>query len=480
MSLVAEQRPRSVAVDIVLVLTQIAGVLVVLGAAWLVWIRPGPMTWGFFVYVLYFNPGFSSQFAAWLQQWPPALLAQNVLSCILQAAGYTGLLVFALRAPVDRTEGRWRSVERALPALGLVFLAIELMSLGSLFGFRTEFAMRSALLVGFAVSAAAIAILLARRRSLSPRDYQRIRWVIWGCLIGLPANLFGELWQETSLPNSLFGAGLATEDVTGLFYLVNGVLCLFVVEAVRRPTVVSVWVPLRRTTVVALLLSLPAFLIHEQLSTVHEWAELPEWAWLMLASVLVFFISRLHEWTTELADRLFDRPFRRAEQRLEKVGHQIRQADSLDEIERLIVEEPVKALGLASAAVFRGEGSLYRRRASVGWEAAHTVALREGEPPLPAGNGETPFPIGASGLGGAPDDLARPVLGVPVGNPRRRFAVALYSGHEAGTDLEEAETDLLATLARDAEIAYGEVERDLLQRRVERLEGMLGDAARRA
>jgi hypothetical protein len=45
-TLVAEQRPRSVAVDIVLALTQTAGVLVVLGAAYLVWIRPGPMTWG--------------------------------------------------------------------------------------------------------------------------------------------------------------------------------------------------------------------------------------------------------------------------------------------------------------------------------------------------------------------------------------------------------------------------------------------------
>ena len=37
--------------------TGIAGVLVVLGAAYLVWIRPGAMTWGFFAYVIQFNPG---------------------------------------------------------------------------------------------------------------------------------------------------------------------------------------------------------------------------------------------------------------------------------------------------------------------------------------------------------------------------------------------------------------------------------------
>ena len=259
-TLVAKSRPTSIAVDIVTVLTAIAGALVVLGAAYLVWIRPGPMTWGFFAYVMYFNPGQQFQFLAWLQQWPWALFAQDVASCLLQAAAYAGLILFALRAPVDRTEGRWRLVLRALPALALVFLAVELMSLGSLFGFRTELAMRAALIMGFLVSAAALAILIGRRGDLSPRDYQRIRWVIWGCLIGLPASLFAELWQETSLPSSLFGAGSGTEDLVGYLYLVNGVLCLFVVEAVRRPTVVSVWVPLRRATVLGLLLSLPAFL----------------------------------------------------------------------------------------------------------------------------------------------------------------------------------------------------------------------------
>ena len=77
---------------VVVVLSTIAGVLVVLGAAWLVWTRPGPMTWGFFVYVIQFNPGQAFQFWAWLQLWPPALLAQDVIFLVMQAAAYTGLL----------------------------------------------------------------------------------------------------------------------------------------------------------------------------------------------------------------------------------------------------------------------------------------------------------------------------------------------------------------------------------------------------
>ncbi len=246
-----------------------------------------------------------------------------------------------------------------------------------------------------------------------------------------------------------------------------------------EPTVVSVWVPLRRATVLGLLLSLPAFLIHEKLNTVHEWTEMPEWAWIVLASILVFVISRAHEWMTELAVLLFDRDFRRAERRLEEAGHDIRRAGSVAEIERRLVEEPLKALRLASAAIFRHEEGTLRRSESIGWEARHRATLSDGEPPLPAVAPGAPFPIAGAGAG-LPGDLARPVLAVPIGNPRRRFALAVYSAHESGTDLDGAERELLAQLARDAEIAYGQVEREALLREIERLKSLIQDAARRA
>ena len=69
---VADGRP-----NVVGVLDQIAGIMFVLGAAWLVWIRPGRMTWDFFAYAIQFNPGQAFQFYAWLQQWPVALLASG-------------------------------------------------------------------------------------------------------------------------------------------------------------------------------------------------------------------------------------------------------------------------------------------------------------------------------------------------------------------------------------------------------------------
>jgi hypothetical protein len=476
--LTAEPRPTNRLLDLVIVLDTIAGCLVVLGAAWLVWTRPGLMTWGFFIYVIQFNPGQAFQFWAWLQLWPRALLAQNAIFLVMQAAAYTGLLMFALRAPVDRTEGRWRTVERALPALAIVFLGVALASMATVFGYPAEIWARSMLLIGFAVSVGALAILIGRRRDLSPRDYQRIRWVIWGCLIGLPAYLLAQLSQETSLFGHLIGEGQAPEEAAGALSLVNGILCLFVVEAVRRPTVVNVWIPLRRATAFGLLLSVPVLFLHKQIEVIDEYIHMPDWAWVGVASGLVYLIARGHEFATGLMDRLFDRKFIRAERHLAEVGETIQNSDSVDKIERLLVNEPISTLGLASAALFREQDGLFTRSLSTGWDADHADALTSNHPLLSARFDRKPYTPDSvdaahASLAELPDDLERPVLVVPVGNARRCYALVLYGGHEIGTDLDSSERHLLGSLARDAEIAYAQVESETLRRRIKALERQL-------
>jgi hypothetical protein len=478
-TMVAEPRPDNRLFEIIVALDTVAGILVVLGAAWLVWTRPGAMTWGFFVYVIQFNPGQAFQFWAWAQQWPWALLTQDFIAQVMQAAAYTGLLLFALRAPLDRAEGRWRNVELALPAMSIVFLVVALAGMGSVFGFRAEIWARNSLFAGFAVSIAAVAILLGRRRDLSPRNYQRIRWVIWGCVIGLPAYLLAELSQETSLFADLLGQGIASEEVAGALYLINGVLCLFVVEAVRRPTVVNVWIPLRRATVFGLLLSVPVLFLHKQIETIDEYVHVPYWAWVAIASGLVYLIARAHEFATELANQLFDREFIRAERHLTAVGETILHARSLAEVDRLLVDEPMRSLNLASAALFREQDGVYRRRASAGWDADETDTLGADDPMLAQRFQRGPYPVDAAHASRArlPHDLARPLLAVPVGNPRRCYAMIFYSGHVAGTDLDGSERHLLGALAHDAEIAYAQIESEMLHKRVAVLEGQLTQAS---
>ncbi|MFO1142265.1 MAG: hypothetical protein U1E59_07730 [Amaricoccus sp.] len=473
-ALTAEPRPSNWLLRIILLFQQTAGIAVILGAAWLVWIRPGPMTWGFFAYMMYFNPGQVFFFWAWLQQWPKVMLVQSAFSCLQQAAGYTGLILFALRAPIDRVEGVWRRVERALPVLATGFLLVSLATLGSLFGHPAELAMRASTLLGFAVSIAAVAILIGRRHLLSPRDYQRIRWVIWGALIGLPAFLFAELLLETSLLDWLVDDGAALEELTGALFTLNGILCLFVVEAVRRPTVVNVAIPLRRATILGIVLSLPTLLLHRQIEVIDEYFRMPEWAWLLVASGFVYLLARLHELATEAAERLFDLRFRRAEERLHAVGAAVERAESFEAIERILVEEPVRTLHLSSAAVFhRDEDGGFRRGASQGWDDRHIAALPAGHPLVEVADAAEPRRVGGIASPGLPDDLGRPVLAAPVANPRRCFAVVLYSGHEAGTDLDRAERTLLGELARRAEVAWAQVEDETLRARVAALEDEL-------
>ena len=48
-TLVAEQRPSNFLVRAVLILDQLAAILVIVAAGWLVWTRPSAMSWGFFL-----------------------------------------------------------------------------------------------------------------------------------------------------------------------------------------------------------------------------------------------------------------------------------------------------------------------------------------------------------------------------------------------------------------------------------------------
>jgi hypothetical protein len=165
---------------------------------------------------------------------------------------FAGFIWFALRAPNDETTSRWRPVELILPLVAIVLAGLLTLSYANLLGYPTEVLTRAGVLSGIFVATCAFLILLARQRELPPQDYQRLRWV-WGCLIGLPALVFADAGTTTTLLNNLWPGYSPPEQFWGLLYLVNGVLCLLVSEAVRRPYVVKVSIPLRRVTILGIL-----------------------------------------------------------------------------------------------------------------------------------------------------------------------------------------------------------------------------------
>lgn len=461
----------------IVLIDQIAGILVVVAAAWLVWTRPGAMSWGFFLYVIWFNPGQFYTFYALLQQQPLLLLAQNLASAIAEAVGYVGLILFVLRAPDGEPDRKWRWLERALPVIGALLALLMLFTYGNLTGYRTETGTRFSILVGFVVAVCAVAILLERTRRKPPEDYQRMRWVVWGCLIGLPAFLLAELASTTTIFETRWENFTPSEDVIGLLYLVNGILCLFVFEAVRRERVVSVSIPLRRVTILGLTLSIPALLLHHEVEYMQQHLAIPNWAWIVIGAGALYLISRLHEGATHLTDRYFNRDLDKAER---TIAAAILKAKDPLEVDRLLSEQPYRRLKLSSAAAFRRNGAEFRRDTEGhGWGEKTARNLSPDAPMLaPVANG-VPFAISDEDDSepGLPGGFSRPVLGVPASNPLRCFAVSLYGPHASGADLDTNERAMLKRIAHNAAAVYAELENSDLRQKISTLERKLSENA---
>ena len=421
--IIAKQRPYDVWVRGVLVLDQLAAIFVILAAAWLVWTRPGIMTWGFFLYVIWFNPGQSAQYYAVLQLYSPiALLTQNLVGAIAQGAGLAGFIWFALRAPTDETTSRWRPVERSLPVVALLLMLLLALSYANLLGYRTEMLTRAGVISGLVVAMCGLGILLARRRELPPQDYQRLRWVIWGCLIGLPALVFADAGSTTTLLDFLWPDNPPPEQLWGLLYLVNGVLCLLVSEAVRKPYVVKVSIPLRRVTILGLFLSLPVLFLHEGIDHIREGISekvaLPAWAWIGIAAFILFLISKIHDTAVHHLDWLFNRSVAKAGERL---GDAVLKAKSYGEIEAQLVQGAHQALGLASASIFREQNNIFKRTAADhAWDGAART-LDANDPLVKPAHAHRPYDVdsAAATRNHLPSGLMRPILAVPVGDRLR-------------------------------------------------------------
>lgn len=475
--IIAKQRPYDVWVRGVLVLDQLAAIFVILAAAWLVWTRPGIMTWGFFLYVIWFNPGQSAQYYAVLQLYSPiALLTQNLVGAIAQGAGLAGFIWFALRAPTDETTSRWRPVERSLPVVALLLMLLLALSYANLLGYRTEMLTRAGVISGLVVAMCGLGILLARRRELPPQDYQRLRWVIWGCLIGLPALVFADAGSTTTLLDFLWPDNPPPEQLWGLLYLVNGVLCLLVSEAVRKPYVVKVSIPLRRVTILGLFLSLPVLFLHEGIDHIREGISekvaLPAWAWIGIAAFILFLISKIHDTAVHHLDWLFNRSVAKAGERL---GDAVLKAKSYGEIEAQLVQGAHHALGLASASIFREQNNIFKRTAADhAWDGAART-LDANDPLVKPAHAHRPYDVdsAAATRNHLPSGLMRPILAVPVGDRLRCLGLALYGPHATGNALSHEERFMLAELADKAASAFMQLNDDQLRRRIATLESEL-------
>jgi hypothetical protein len=479
-SLTAAHAPLAFAARLVLLADSLVGVAVVVAAFWLVWRRPSRMTWGFFLYAMWFNPGQDFVYYALLQRWPTGVLLQEIAESMAYGGALAGLLMFALSFPDDKADPGWRSAERALPALGVGIAIVTLPRYGSALGFPTETLARATFFIGYVVDVVVVVILVARLKGLPPQDRQRMRWVICGCVIGLPAYLFAAIAQSSGLVASSLGVEVAP-IIIGLLYLLNGVLAYFVAEAVSNRRVVSVAIPLRHGTILAMLTltaGVPIVYLHELTSHYQEELHLPEWIWpFFVAPIVLVLLQRLHEIAVHLFDSVLNHNYHRQRRLLQAAEHAMLDVTVATDIDRLLVEAPVQALDLSSGAVFRSEQGTFRRTgAAPGWEAPMDTELhpkRDGIVLESLDKGE-PVRLPHWVRPGIPSGLEAPCLSVPIlSGVLERIAVVLLGPHKAGTDINADEREMLRRLAERAAAAYERAEIVRLREEVTKLQAQL-------
>ena len=201
---------------------------------------------------------------------------------------------------------------------------------------------------------------------------------------------------------------------------------------------------------------------------------------LVLAIVLGATRKRLEQW---IYHWLFSAR-RRARSRLLVAGGRLAQANSVNQIARLIVSEPLKELDLAATALFGRSRNGFTRDESRGWDAAAPNSLERGDPLVERLQQEQrPLPVCDTACEWAllPVGELGSVVAIPVMVRGEIEAVVFYGPQQSGEKFDRYDIETLQALSAKAAVAYDrlevESERETvkeLRRVLNTLRGLLG------
>ena len=461
------------------VIKRTAATTFVITSALLLLRRPSKMLWGFFLYALgsvnanplYFEFLPSGQYFAIV----------SVLQFLYNAAGPIGLWWFASRFPQDRSGGLRRLADRsALPAFVLLALANLIATAQTALGIMPldlTFPIIAAQTIGLLCFVDAYVHLRSEER-------QRLKWV----LAGMTLFYLGYAYQQ--IANSLPGGGWPTAwsnlgwtpDVLSGIQIV---IPITVAYAILKHRVIDVNFVMSRalvygivTTLVIGIFALLDWFFTKALAE-RQVAALVE---IIAALGLGFSLNAVHKFVDGIVDRILFRRRHLAEIRLARAAAGVRHVSAASAIDDTLTEEPVDALGLVSAAVFRlaASGSFARSRA-IAWGPSSATTVDANDSLVQNLLGER----GVIRL----RDVRRPTLALPEGTALPAIAVplfvrnslegfVLYGAHASGEDFDPVEIGLLERLAASAAATYDHLDAEAARKEAERLERELRDARR--
>lgn len=428
------------------VVRKAAQIFFILFAATVLLQRPSRMTWGLYLYALGM---FMVNIYAY--SFLPAIpyYALQFMSYMFFGAGEVGLLVFGLRFPNDRADGRRSRIEALMPyAFALVGVYIASVYAADMTGaIGSQATIWFEFLPSVFFYACALAAIFSYYVQARGNERIRTRWAMSGVLGGSALYVFGlttwPLQWFPAVPWELFSAAATAFIAIALAYAIvrhrvfdigfvaNRALVFFIIAAVAA----------------GVLAGIETFIADAVPYGLHVAATVAA------AFGLGYATAKSYGLLVTLVDRaMFPRRYRTAV-RLHELRLAVEAQNDRSEIMRMLIGGVCKALGLASAAVFRAspDGGFIREYA-VGWPSGSmwhllsTDRIVRNTPPTV----DKPlrvrdqWPLGVV----VPQGFARPILCCAIGNHGRRAALFLYSAHTDGSEIDRDEARGLMKLCK--------------------------------
>ena len=437
-------------------------IFVVVGSALLL-LRPSETTWLFYLYCVlrrygdlrFYWPGSSEFF--WFNA--VAFGALGGANCALVA-------MFALRFPTNRLLG-WRKYANYFMIAVAVILPAAWLYVFYRFDYRglpSDSIVNVLKYVTSAVYVAAGGIFLTTLFQSHGQERQRLQWILV-----FPVVLLLRV-AALMLP------GLLPIWVSDALVAVAIFIPLTVAYAVITRRVFDVQFVISRALVYGTMTTLIAgtfLLIDWFMSKQFEQTRFTLTAEIIFALALGSSLNMLHRNVDRLVDGIFFRQRHFAERRLGRAAAAVTRAETFSAVDQFVVHEPVEALELASAALFRKSehGGGFVRRVDVGWDAHDLRDLDANDPlvlHLLAEEGPVRISDVAWSSGHAPH-MAHAVLAMPLLLRDQIVGIALYGPHRNGADIDPDEQKSLTPLLERAGAAYDHIDAQALRAKVELL-----------
>jgi hypothetical protein len=432
----------------------------------LVYLRPSPMTWWLWFYCSGWVP---IQWIHWHYSFlpDPAFTALFLVDNAFIAGGSTlPLLPFLLRFPNDRLSG-WRSAWRGpiatLVVAGYVYyIGLAFWRLSDRLS-RPQISFLDAAPASGVFVLAAVLLLVTFARA-EGADKPRLRWAVFGMLF----SFFSLFISYVPVPKPQWFSELTTT--------LSVTMPLSIAYATLRHRLLDVRFVINNAVVYGSIAAvLIAFVSLLDFSLSHLIADYHLTLGIEAAITigLGFILDRLHGAMERAAERVFFRSRLIAAERLRRVRGALAYASRDETIQSSLIDEPVAALALASAALFRKlPDGRFARTHALGWNDA-TLAQLDADDALVRTLQFERKALDPTQIWGARDDVppgaGAPALAAPIFSRESLEGLVVYGAHRDQTEIDPGEADLLSALCEAAAAAFDHVAYERSQETIEEL-----------